>query len=134
MSIVWTDNLAVGNKKIDDQHKELFRQINVLYDACSRGEGKKSLSELVNFLENYVVEHFSSEEELMKKSNYPGYDNHKRLHQEFVLSFAALKQQIQAEGTSLSSVIKTNKMLADWLRNHIMATDKLLGKYLRDNK
>ena len=92
MSIVWTDNLAVGNKKIDDQHKELFRQINALYDACSRGEGKKSLSELVNFLENYVVEHFSSEEELMRKSNYPGYDVHKRSHQEFVLSFTTLKQ------------------------------------------
>lgn len=40
MAIEWTDELATGVNKIDNQHKELFKRINNLLDACNQGKGK----------------------------------------------------------------------------------------------
>jgi len=36
-AIVWKDEYSVGVKVIDDQHKELFRRVNKLFDDVSRG-------------------------------------------------------------------------------------------------
>jgi len=37
MALEWTDDLATGSEVIDYQHKELFKRINFLMEAC-RGE------------------------------------------------------------------------------------------------
>jgi len=38
MAIEWTNDLATGVSEIDYQHKELFRRINSLLDACREGK------------------------------------------------------------------------------------------------
>lgn len=69
--IEWLDQYSVGVESIDNQHKELFARINKLLDACSQGEGKKVLPEVLDFLGDYVVFHFSTEEKYMKEYLYP---------------------------------------------------------------
>ncbi len=36
MAIEWTMGLSTGVDEIDDQHKELFKRINRLLDACNQ--------------------------------------------------------------------------------------------------
>jgi hemerythrin len=130
MAIEWTDDLATGVDEIDRQHKELFLRINGLLDACSQGKGKGEVAKVIRFLEDYVVEHFSTEENHMVRFSYPSYGPHKAQHLEFLDNFSRLKEQFEREGAGLYIVLKTNDILVDWLKNHIRKTDKALASFL----
>jgi hemerythrin-like metal-binding protein len=84
MTIEWNDNLATGVSEIDAQHKELFKRINVLFEACSKRKGRAEVGNLLKFLEEYVVVHFGTEEKYMTMFNYPEYSSHKEEHTNFV--------------------------------------------------
>jgi hemerythrin len=50
----WTEDLSVGVKKIDTQHKELFARINDLVAVIKHSTCKYKISDVVNFLDEYV--------------------------------------------------------------------------------
>ncbi len=127
----WTPDLAVGIPKIDEQHQELYRQINKLIDACNEGKGKEAVGEVITFLGDYVVRHFKCEEEYMQKHNYPEFAKHKAIHDAFVQSFLDLKAKFENEGPGIHIVVLTNRVVVDWLNNHISKTDKALGSFLK---
>ncbi len=131
MAILWSNEYSVGVPLIDQQHQELFRRINSLLDACNQGQGKEKVAEILNFLEEYVKVHFSSEEEFMIKYAYPEYLAHRNQHQHFVENFMNLKRKFEEEGAGISLVVTTNKVVVDWLRNHILLTDTKLGPFLK---
>ena len=126
----WKDSLSVGNVLIDNQHQELIRRYNDLLDACNQGKGKQEISKTLNFLGEYVKVHFNSEEEQMQKHNYPEYTDHKKQHDEFILQYNALKDEFE-QGKQIIVIIRANKMLSDWLLNHIGITDRKLGGFLK---
>ena len=66
----FTKKLETGNAIIDKEHRELFQAVNKLLEACSEGKGRASMDETINFLNNYVNQHFSHEEQLQKQSGY----------------------------------------------------------------
>jgi len=134
MSIEWTSDLATGVDQIDDQHKEIFKRVNRLSEACNAGKGKEEVLKLLLFLEDYVKEHFAAEEKLQVRYGYPGYASHKSQHTRFVADIARLGTAFKTEGATLSLVIMTNKTLISWLLQHIGKTDKELGAYLQEQK
>ncbi|TAN41784.1 MAG: bacteriohemerythrin [Nitrospirae bacterium] len=131
MAIEWTEELATGVTIIDDQHKELFRRINALLEACSRGKGKEEIARVIQFLEDYVISHFSEEEERMQQSSYPAYAEHKAQHEEFKRNFAEVKQLFETNGPAVFVVIKTNHVVIDWLKAHIKRIDRAFGAFLQ---
>ena len=63
MAIQWTDDLATGSAKIDTQHQAIFREDQQHARGVQQGEGERAKwTELLAFLEDYVVSHFSTEE------------------------------------------------------------------------
>jgi hemerythrin len=68
----------------------------------------------------------------MVKINYPEYANHKSYHDQFVKDLSLLKTQLDNEGLKLNLVVQTNKLLVDWLINHIKKVDKALGEFLKN--
>ena len=131
MAIEWTADLSTGVQEIDNQHKELFQRINSLLDACNHGKGKEEVKKVILFLENYVITHFSEEEKYMNKHDYPDGMSHKKQHLEFMENFFRLKTQFEAEGPGVHIVVITNRLVVDWLRNHIRKTDMALGSFLK---
>ena len=134
MSVEWTSNLATGIAEIDDQHKEIFKRVAMLSQACSEGRGKEEVLNLLLFLESYVKEHFAAEEKLQLKHGYPGYALHKSQHTRFIADISRLATAFQTEGATLSLVIMTNKTLTSWLVQHISRTDAELGAYLKQQQ
>jgi hemerythrin len=129
MSVQWTSDLAVGVTQIDDQHKELFKRLNDLLEAMSKGKGREEIDKVVSFLANYVISHFETEEKLMARHSYPQFVAHKTQHSIFVSDFTNMKRNFES-GVSVSSVIAVQKRISDWLVNHIGKTDKALGAFL----
>ncbi|HHZ20157.1 MAG TPA: hemerythrin family protein [Firmicutes bacterium] len=132
MLVEWTEDLAVGVEEIDNQHKELYKRLNSLLEACSQGKGRETISQTLAFLGEYTVSHFSAEEKLMAKHNYPEIEQHKEQHKWFVEAFMDLKKQLEEYGPAGHIVIKTNRVLVGWLNSHIRNIDKKLGLFLQD--
>ena len=83
MAYNWDKSLETGNFTIDEQHKSIIKAINDLLEACSQGKGRVEVEKTLIFLKDYVVKHFNDEEKLQIKSNYPGYKEHKEIHDSF---------------------------------------------------
>lgn len=132
MAMTWTSDLATGIEEIDSQHKELFRRINNLLDACSRGRGKGEVGEVLRFLEDYIVSHFAAEERYMQEYLYSGTTSHMKEHREFMNKFFHLKELFETDGPGVHIVISTNHIIVDWLRTHIRKLDKALAVFLKE--
>ena len=130
MAIQWNDNYATGVFSIDTQHKELFKQVNNLSGAMSQGKGKDEIGKIITFLGDYTVKHFGNEETLMDKNSYPKSASHKALHSTFLTAFQKLKGDFERNGASSGLVLDINTKVGDWLKNHILETDKQLGDHL----
>lgn len=132
MAIEWTEELGTGVAEIDDQHKELFRRINCLLDACGQGKGRHEVGRMIGFLDDYVISHFSAEERSMLEGAYPQYDRHRQEHEAFIAQMTDLKQKFHVEGSGVHVVLLTIRTSVDWLATHIRKTDRAMGAYLRE--
>ncbi|MEI7474207.1 MAG: bacteriohemerythrin [bacterium] len=132
MLLKWKDDLLVGVGTIDDQHKELFDMVNKLSEASNTGQSKEVIKDMIDFLGNYVIDHFSQEEALQQKYNYPKYTEHKAKHEAFIAQFVDVKNKIEAEGINIKYIIQVNQIIATWLVTHVSKVDKELGAFLKD--
>jgi hemerythrin len=126
----WTPDLSVGVAKIDEQHRELFNRIGNLVAAIKSKTCKFEIGPTTRFLEEYVTEHFSDEEELMRSVGYPAYEQHKALHKKFMDDFEALTRELEGESSSYNKSAYTNKMVVDWILDHIKKVDMELGAFI----
>lgn len=124
----WSNDFSVNNLTIDTQHKKLVQLLNDLFEAMSQGKGGDVLEKVFNDLLKYTVDHFSTEEAIMKLHNYPDAAAHKAEHdkltQEVVIQYEKFKS-----GNAALSVPLLN-FLKQWLSNHILSVDMQFGKYL----
>jgi hemerythrin len=131
MPILWTPKLAVGVEEIDEEHRELFDRVNRLLDAMAQAKAKEELEPLVGFLHDYVNVHFGGEQRLMQQYRYPAAAEHLAQHAFFVSEFKALAAEVQKVGPTALLSIRVNKLLCDWLRDHVSTTDREFGEFLR---
>lgn len=132
MGITWREDLSVGVAQIDDQHKELLTRFDQLLVSCKQGKGRDEVMHLMDFLDEYVISHFGDEEDLQKKSDFPDYVAHRREHEAFIGRIAELKKRMRADGgIQIDIVLDTNKLLLDWLIQHISVRDRELGRHLK---
>jgi len=131
MAIEWRNDLSTGIDKIDSQHKELISRVNLLFESCGKGRAKEEVKETLKFLQDYVVVHFGTEEDFMSKYGYPDISDHKAKHKAFIADFLVLKNQFETQGANLTLITRTNKVVVDWLIQHIGNVDKKLGAFLK---
>ncbi len=129
MAIKWTQALAVGHPTIDGQHQELFRRLDKLLEAMMKGD-RDEIGRLFDFLASYVVEHFGTEEKLMRDAGYAGYEMHKLAHERFVKDYLAFRKSYEDAGGGAALTIKLQNWVGDWLKAHIAGTDQVLAKAL----
>lgn len=125
-----TKDLETGNSFIDREHRELFKAVNDLTEACGKGEGCASLKKTMAFLSNYVKTHFNHEEQLQQKNNYPGYAAHKAFHDKYRSDLNAVMEKISVNGAGISDLAALNNQIGI-LISHIRFEDKKLGQFLQ---
>lgn len=126
--ITWTNDMSVGNAKIDAQHKELISIINKLADAMQKGTASNVLGEIVNELVRYTSVHFSDEERIFSKTAYPDTEAHKAKHKFLMVKVESIKSDYAAGKMALS--IPVLDFLKKWLMEHIMKSDKTYSPYI----
>jgi len=124
----WTEDDSVNIEEIDLQHQKMFAIINELYQAMLEKKSQAVIGGVLDQLLEYTGSHFSYEEKLMEKYDYPGLSEHKKLHADFAQKVLDSHKDHQ-EGKFIMS-IKFMGFLKDWLVKHIRGTDKLYADFL----
>lgn len=129
MAVQWTEDLATGVARIDEQHRELYRQVAALHEAMRAGH-LAEVPAIVDFLQRYALEHFATEEREMAAAGYPGLAAHARLHQRFVDDFLRHKAVLVGD-VAPSAVVALSHWLGEWLREHVRQVDGEMARFLR---
>jgi hemerythrin-like metal-binding protein len=129
--VVWTDDLSVGVKSIDDQHTVLFESINDLHAAMMKGQSRTVVGSLLRTLVNYTHEHFAAEEAMMEAASYPALATHRIKHKELTKQVEEFVTRYESGDITLS--IQLSDFLSDWLTKHIQSTDQEYGPWLNEH-
>ena len=116
----WNDSYLLGIPMIDNQHKNFFVILDNL-ETLNQKQEKSEMHSLINELQNYVIYHFQTEEDLMVKSQSPNIDLHVMEHELF-------KKKVEEFHHSYynNNVELLNEMISfmrKWLLIHIGGTD-----------
>jgi len=130
MVVQWQNSYSVGVKPIDEQHMELIRLTNKLFNSCMAGQDKVNTAFLnaVHEAVDYTGYHFGTEEKMMERIKYPDYARHKQEHADFVRE-VYIKVDEYKSGKMLAP-LHFVYFLRDWVLHHIAVSDKKLGDYL----
>ncbi len=132
MFLTWHDELLTGNEEIDEQHRELFRKVEILMQACKAKRCHEEIGRHLWYLKRYVRKHFKTEEKLQLTLGFPDYVAHKAKHDAFFEEVRHLEAQYAKEGGSTVLIVKAVRMMEEWLRKHINELDRELAAFLRE--
>jgi len=117
----------LGIDEMDNEHIKLVSMLNDVYELLNNGQKDQAREMFTSLLSNYVVEHFSHEEQFMQTIGYPALAEHKRIHDIFKSDFNMLKPSIES-----ADVAAFRKALADtfaWIIGHIGKTDRKYAEF-----
>lgn len=124
------EEYKIGLDHIDKQHEKLFELADKAYmllkDEFAVDKYDK-IVEIINELKEYTIFHFKSEEEYMESINYKGLFSQKLQHEKFINVLQELDFNHIDENQD-ESLIKMLDFLNDWLSDHILISDKFIGK------
>ena len=129
--IPWTEEYELGNDFVDSQHKRLFELVNNIGKSCLDGEDINTLSKTLDFLLQYTVQHFSDEESLQIKYDFPEYEYHKKLHEEFEVVVSEKVAEFKETGSTEDLIETVNELIITWLVNHILKEDMKIGEHIK---
>lgn len=127
-TITWDNRYALGIRKIDEQHAHLFDLIDKAFELF-KITGQDRFAEavkLIEELEQYVIKHFSEEEEGLRAIKYPAFDAHKVQHKIYIDRIALEKKNIITT-KNLNPVLLG--FLVNWLQVHIDKEDRAYATY-----
>ncbi len=126
MPLVWDDSLKIGIPEIDQQHKLMIDQMNLLVQALKDNKGPEEIQKILQFLDRYVEQHFGFEEQCMHRYQCPIAATNAQAHQQFIAKYQAIKAEFNAHGPSFMLVLDISQNLLDWFINHIRKIDTQL--------
>lgn len=128
VSIEWNDELCVGVKEVDDQHKKLIHIANELIEAVRQEHCERPLENIFRELREYTMFHFQKEEALMEKVAYPKREEHAAEHTRLKTNVMDHHKLVyEREGCAPDAMLAFMK---DWLLGHILTYDRELAAFI----
>jgi hemerythrin len=78
----WIPAFAVGEELLDQQHRKLMRDLNELTDLLFESSSWSSVVKKCEELREDSIEHFKTEEEVLNRTAYPQFAQHRSVHRQ----------------------------------------------------
>ncbi len=127
--IRWDPSLSVKIETFDEHHRKLIALINKLYVNMETGEGNDVLKSTLSELIDYTDYHFSAEQEVFHRYNYPETDTHIQQHGILLKKARELHGSLENGESVLSNEVLD--FLQDWVTNHILKIDTRYSEFLK---
>jgi len=121
-AIRWSEKFSVGVKELDEQHRQIIEMLNRLISTPeARDANSETVSEILTAMTRYSLEHFKTEEGLMKAHGYPNLEEHRQEH------IAYRRKAIDFSTAATIGVESVPQILIDylseWWMHHILDED-----------
>ena len=103
--------------------------INELSDAMMNKKGYIIVPHILEKLVDYIQFHFTTEEEIMRDTKYPALDEHCQEHLAMTTRVIEFKRAY-AKNHEIN-VVEMLNFLCDWLKEHIVVSDKKLRAHIQ---
>ena len=129
--VTWSPTFSVGVKLIDDQHKGLLDMVNDMFNHVSGDAAEEDayFAKIIQETVQYIKVHFSTEEKIMIHTHFPGYEEHKKAHDYFVLTVVDYIKSFDADGKF--ALVEFTRFLKEWVLTHIAIMDKQYFAYFK---
>ena len=126
----WEDGLHAGFEAMDDEHGRQARTVRAIENAVRRGGEHAVIQGLLLGLIEETRAHFESEQELMRRWRYDGYEAHATEHRRLLEELRTIEARHAAGGLHVTEELVAS--LRQWLTEHIRSMDHALALYLRE--
>lgn len=123
--ISWSETLATGIARIDEEHQKLVAMLNALEEAIQVGRGSKVVATIVADLGLYADRHFSHEETCMEQYRCPTAAENKQAHAHFREMLAKAQTRLNGGGNALAAQ-QVHRELCEWVVKHVLRVDSAL--------
>lgn len=127
----WNSRFETGINLVDAQHKSLFEAVNRLAAALGSETMDASVKESLDFLAQYTLDHFQTEEHFMREMAYPGLAAHLAEHARLMNRVQVLQARL-AQGQPITREVTT--FYASWLKHHICGTDMAYVRFMKERQ
>ncbi|ADU66608.1 hemerythrin family protein [Desulfurispirillum indicum] len=130
----WSDELLTHNESIDAQHRELVKRMGQCIASLNAPhefsfEEELEILDLVVFLLDYVIAHFSHEERIMIESDFPDFLSHRIAHSYYITRLVEFKNRFKQEGFNEGLAEVFHREIVEWLVNHIKYDDRRIASW-----
>ena len=126
--VSWRDEYSVNVQEIDAQHQKMLELVNGLHTAVESCIDTNRLKDLLIELVDVTRMHFSSEEKLMKKCDYPDLVKHHKEHR--ILLHHMNDLVLAVSSGTYPTFYSDYDVSTDWALVHIAEHDTSLGEFL----
>ncbi|MDO8350749.1 MAG: hemerythrin family protein [Gallionella sp.] len=132
MSLVWRDQLSVGNDVIDSDHRYLIEIINRVERSLGT-QNQSELSAALDSLSQYSKVHFVREEKIARAAGYTQVPGLNKSHDTLLKQLDQVRREIEEMGQEWSStaVEHFTNLLRSWLVDHVIKEDLLMKPVLQ---
>lgn len=124
----WKEEYSIGVETIDQQHRQLFKIGNKIYDLLENymlDDKYDKIASIILQLKEYTIYHFKCEEEYMLEIKYPRYFSQKVEHDDFIDKIESIELDKMDENQN-QFIRELMIFIFDWVLNHILQSDKQL--------
>jgi hemerythrin-like metal-binding protein len=127
--MVWNDNMTVGVKAMDDDHRQLVDIVNELTQGIVSGQDLKAVGFVLERLIQSTKDHLTREEHLLAQNCCPVTKQHHREHDLLIKNVLIAQANFRMGSTHVlaEGVIQ---FLQNWLYGHLQGADKEYGPFL----
>jgi hemerythrin len=120
----WKSDYETGVPMIDTQHKVLFDNINRLEKLLAKEKIEREEADyLLDFLKQYVAQHFRDEETCMARFHCPTHAKNKEEHAQLINALANFNAEYADLGPLKELLNRLHTTLVWWIKGHILKID-----------
>jgi len=127
--IHWQERYATGIQIIDDQHRQLTQTINELFDLMQTSAPLEEISQNLEFLMAYAVNHFQTEESVMEENGYPDIPRHLEEHRSLTEKIREFRARFASPEPP--TTLELSRLVGDWMSHHIGEVDMGYAEFLK---
>lgn len=126
--IDWDPSLETGDDLVDFQHRTIHKLFNELETAADNAQ---EIMRVLDYLSEYVLMHFATEEDLMEREHFPADEAEKHVVEHRDLTEGVRVKVLEFRSGDLTSTAPVIEFLRGWLKTHVHECDRLLVDHVR---
>ena len=130
-NVNWNSTYSLGIKIIDDQHIKIMDFASNLLNETPKNEEEECeyFKGVIGQVVDYIKIHFATEEGVMLATRFPGYEEHKKAHEEFILT--VVKSIKDYEAGNRQVLVNFSNYTKKWVLTHITLLDVKYIEYFK---